>query len=109
MATLGPEGGGRPWRVPVMRTACRAARRGTSGDAVQSIPHGTSAAEGAISRSALSVLRDDEPIDWDGDELRFVIGIAGHEGGHLEILSEVALAFADTDEVDALLGSVDEE
>jgi PTS system mannitol-specific IIA component len=57
----------------------------------------------------LSVLRDDEPIDWDGDELRFVIGIAGHEGGHLEILSKVALAFSDTDEVDALLGSVDEE
>ena len=74
------------------------------------IPHGTNAAKGAITRSALSVLRYDEPIDWDGKEVRFVIGIAGHEGGHLEILSKVAVVFSDTDEVDKLLaaGSADE-
>jgi PTS system mannitol-specific IIA component len=67
------------------------------------IPHGTNASKEAISRSALSVLRYDEPIDWDGNEVRFVIGIAGHEGGHLEILSKVALVFSDGDEVDKLL------
>ena len=67
------------------------------------IPHGTNAAKDAITRSALSVLRYDEPIDWDGNEVRFVIGIAGHEGGHLEILSQVALVFSDSDEVDKLL------
>ena len=67
------------------------------------IPHGTNAAKDAITRSALSVLRYDEPIDWDGNEVRFVIGIAGHEGGHLEILSKVALVFSDGDEVDKLL------
>jgi mannitol PTS system EIIA component len=85
------------------------------------IPHGTNAAKGAITRSALSVLKYDEPLDWDGNEVRFVIGIAGHEGGHLEILSKVAIVFSDGDEVDkllsarspdelyALLGSVNEE
>ena len=74
------------------------------------IPHGTNAAKEAITRSALSVLRYDQPIDWDGHEVRFVIGIAGHEGGHLEILSKVAVVFSDTYEVDKLLaaGSADE-
>ena len=69
------------------------------------IPHGTNAAKEAITRSALSVLRYDQPIDWDGHEVRFVIGIAGHEGGHLEILSKVAIVFSDTDEVDRLLAA----
>jgi len=74
------------------------------------IPHGTNASKEAIERSALSVLRYDQPIDWDGNEVRFVIGIAGHEGGHLEILSKVALVFSDTDQVDELLaaGSADD-
>ena len=69
------------------------------------IPHGTNASKDAISRSALSVVKYDPPIDWDGNEVRFVIGIAGHQGGHLEILSKVAIVFADSDEVDTLLGA----
>ncbi|CAA9325336.1 MAG: PTS system, mannitol-specific IIA component [uncultured Friedmanniella sp.] len=67
------------------------------------IPHGTNAAKGSIRRSALSVVAYDRPIDWDGNEVRFVVGIAGHEGGHLEILSRVALVFSDSDQVDRLL------
>lgn len=67
------------------------------------IPHGTNESKAAIQRSALSVLRYDEPIDWDGNPVRFVIGIAGHEGGHLEILSKVAIVFSDSDQVDELL------
>lgn len=67
------------------------------------IPHGTNAAKGSIRRSALSVVAYERPIDWDGNEVRFVVGIAGHEGGHLEILSRVALVFSDSDQVDRLL------
>lgn len=74
------------------------------------IPHGTNQSKEEIQRSALSVLRYEQPIDWDGNEVRFVIGIAGHEGGHLEILSKVAIVFSDSDEVDKLLqaGSAEE-
>ena len=67
------------------------------------IPHGTNDAKQAITRSALSVVRYDAPLDWDGNEVRFVIGIAGHEGGHLDILSKVALVFTDSEQVDRLL------
>ena len=69
------------------------------------IPHGTNESKGTIKRSALSVIRYDEPIDWDGNEVRFALGIAGYEGGHMDILSRVAILFSDTDEVDKLIAA----
>ncbi|WP_222264049.1 PTS sugar transporter subunit IIA [Modestobacter marinus] len=74
------------------------------------IPHGTNEAKDAILRSALSVVRYDQPIDWDGNEVRFAVGVAGVENGHLEILGKIAIVFSDTDEVDKLLaaGSAEE-
>ena len=67
------------------------------------IPHGTNEAKDQIRRSALSVIRYDEPVDWGGDEARFVVGIAGIENEHLEILSKIAIVFSDEDEVQRLL------
>ena len=74
------------------------------------IPHGTNEAKDAIGRSAISVVRYDAPIDWDGNEVRFAVGIAGVENGHLEILGKIAIVFSDSDEVEKLLaaGSADE-
>src|SRR3954452_12731277 len=69
------------------------------------IPHGTNESKGTIKRSALSVIRYDEPIDWVGNEVRFALGIAGYEGGHMDILSRVAILFSDEDEVDKLLAA----
>ncbi|TKV60217.1 PTS mannitol transporter subunit IIA [Nakamurella flava] len=67
------------------------------------IPHGTNEAKEQISKSALSVVKYDPPIDWDGNEVRFAVGIAGYEGGHLEILSKIAIIFSDEDEVAKLV------
>jgi mannitol PTS system EIIA component len=74
------------------------------------IPHGTNEAKDAISRSAISVVRYDQPIDWNGNDVRFAVGIAGVENGHLEILGKIAIVFSDSDEVDKLLaaGSAEE-
>ena len=69
------------------------------------IPHGTNESKESIKRSALSVIRYDQPIDWDGNEVRFALGIAGYQGGHMDILSRVAIVFSDTDEVDKLLAA----
>jgi mannitol PTS system EIIA component len=69
------------------------------------IPHGTNESKESIKRSALSVIRYDEPIDWDGNEVRFALGIAGYQGGHMDILSRIAVIFSDTDEVDRLLAA----
>ena len=69
------------------------------------IPHGTNEAKDTIAKSALSVVRYDSPVDWDGNEVRFAVGIAGVNNGHLEILSKIAVVFADMDEVDKLLAA----
>jgi PTS system mannitol-specific IIA component len=69
------------------------------------IPHGTNEAKDAITRSAISVVRYDDPIDWNGNEVRFAVGIAGVENGHLEILGKIAVVFSDSEEVDKLLAA----
>ena len=69
------------------------------------IPHGTNEAKHTIAKSALSVGRYDSPVDWEGNEVRFAVGIAGVNNGHLEILSKIAVVFADTDEVDKLIAA----
>ena len=67
------------------------------------IPHGTNEAKETIKDSALSFIRYDEPIDWGGNEVRFVVGIAGKEGGHMEVLSSIAIIFSDEEQVTRLL------
>lgn len=66
------------------------------------IPHGTNEAKDAILESALSFVRYAEPIDWDGNPVRFVVGVAGKGNEHLEILGRIAIVFSDEDEVAAL-------
>lgn len=66
------------------------------------IPHGTNETKDRILASALSVVRYDGGVDWDGQPVSFVVGIAGRGDEHLEILSQIALLFADDDEVAGL-------
>lgn len=63
------------------------------------IPHGTNETKDAILDSALSVVRYDGGVDWAGDPVTFVIGIAGKGDEHLEILSQIAILFSDEDDV----------
>lgn len=63
------------------------------------IPHGTNETKAAILDSALSFVRYDGGVDWDGNAVTFVVGIAGKGDEHLEILSQIALLFSDDDEV----------
>ncbi|MCU1443383.1 MAG: mannitol transporter subunit [Cryobacterium sp.] len=67
------------------------------------IPHGTNEAKDSILRSALSLVRYTEPIDWDGEQVKFAVGIAGLNNEHLEILSKIAIVFSDEDEVQKLI------
>lgn len=66
------------------------------------IPHGTNEAKSTIKRTAMSFVRYTEPLDWNGEPVEFVIAIAGIGDEHLELLQKVALAFADTAQVDKL-------
>ena len=66
------------------------------------IPHGTNEAKDGILTSALAFVRYDQPIDWDGNPVRFVVGIAGKGDDHLGILSGIAIAFSDEATVEKL-------
>ena len=66
------------------------------------IPHGTNEAKGLINRSAISVVRYPDGIEWNGNPVKFVIGIAGANNEHLELLSKIAEVFLDNDAVATL-------
>ncbi|MHA7279112.1 PTS mannitol transporter subunit IICBA [Arthrobacter sp. MDT2-2] len=63
------------------------------------IPHGTNAAKDLIRRSAVSIVRYPEGIDWNGKQVKFVVGVAGVNNEHLSILSAIARVFSDKEQV----------
>lgn len=74
------------------------------------IPHGTNAAKDHIMKSAVSVIRYPEGIDWNGKQVKFVVGVAGVNNEHLHILSSIAKVFTNKSQVAQLEAatSVDE-
>ncbi|HEX3295635.1 MAG TPA: PTS mannitol transporter subunit IICBA [Nocardioides sp.] len=69
------------------------------------IPHGTNEAKSSIRRTALSFVRYDEPVDWNGKQAEFVVGVAGAGDDHLALLSRIAGIFTDAEQVAALRGA----
>ena len=63
------------------------------------IPHGTNETKDTILDSALSFVRYDGGIDWGGQPVTFVVGIAGTGDEPLDILSQIALIFSEDDDV----------
>jgi mannitol PTS system EIICBA or EIICB component len=63
------------------------------------IPHGTNEAKGLIHHTAISFVRYDSPVDWNGKPAEFVIGIAGAGDDHLALLSRVAETFVDQEAI----------
>ena len=73
------------------------------------IPHGTLEGKDDVLHSALAIIRYEHPIKWDGEDVRFVIGIAGKNGTHMDALAVVAEVFSDIESVDALLDADSED
>lgn len=73
------------------------------------IPHGTDEAKGEIRRSAISLVRYEGTVDWDGNPVRVVVGIAGVGDEHLSLLSRIALVFTDPDRVERVLAATTRE
>ncbi|MET3141448.1 UNVERIFIED_ORG: PTS system mannitol-specific IIC component [Arthrobacter sp. UYEF10] len=63
------------------------------------IPHGTNAAKDHILKSAVSVIRYPDGIDWNGKQVKFVVGVAGINNEHLHILSSIAKVFTNNAQV----------
>ncbi|MDQ0799281.1 PTS mannitol transporter subunit IICBA [Arthrobacter sp. SLBN-112] len=73
------------------------------------IPHGTNAAKDHIRKSAVSVIRYPEGIDWNGKEVKFVVGVAGINNEHLHILSSIAKVFTNKEQVARLEAATSED
>ncbi|MFM6971697.1 MAG: PTS sugar transporter subunit IIA [Rhodoluna sp.] len=73
------------------------------------IPHGTLEGAVFVKSSALAIIRYEKPIDWDGNEVKFVVGIAGRDGTHMESLAMLAEIFSDMATVERLLAAKNED
>lgn len=73
------------------------------------IPHGTNEVKPLIKRTGVVVMTYPEGIDWNGDKVKLVVGIAAKGEEHLEVLGRI-VAIASTDEdTDKLVASADAE
>lgn len=73
------------------------------------IPHGIENSEQNILESGLSVIQIPQGVAF-GDELAYVmIGIAGKDGAHIELLSQIALVCMEPDNVEQLRISQDKK
>jgi len=73
------------------------------------IPHGEKAYKSDILRTGLSVLTYPEPLDWSGQPVYLVIGIAAQGDEHLSILENIVDKLESGDDVLALVRSGDRE
>ncbi|MBO1199135.1 PTS sugar transporter subunit IIA [Staphylococcus simiae] len=69
------------------------------------IPHGTDEAKSSVLQSGLTLLQIPEGVDWDGEEVKVVVGIAGKDGEHLDLLSKIAITFSEEENVDRIVNA----
>lgn len=67
------------------------------------IPHGISRSEKDILRSGIVVLQYPEGISYNGETARLVIGIAGKNNEHLDILANIACLLDSPENVDRIV------
>ncbi|CAM4106633.1 PTS mannitol transporter subunit IICBA [Lederbergia lenta] len=67
------------------------------------IPHGTEEAKQAVLKSGFTVLQVPNGVDFDGQKVRLIFGIAGKDGTHLEILSGIAVTCSDMDNIEKMV------
>lgn len=73
------------------------------------LPHGVEEAKKEIKASGIAVMIFPEGTDWDGEDVKLVIGIAGTGEEHLAILSNIAIKMSTPDAVEQLIaGSIDQ-
>ena len=73
------------------------------------VPHGTLAAKDAVTRNALVLLRFAEPVDWNGNDVYVVIGLAARGRGHIGLLSRLAALLLEPERAAALRAATDRD
>ncbi|WP_298787140.1 PTS sugar transporter subunit IIA [uncultured Marinococcus sp.] len=73
------------------------------------IPHGTEDSREWVDHSGLSVVQVPDGVDFDGNEVRILIGIAGKGDEHLNILSKIAIVCSDEDNIEKMVQASSKE
>lgn len=74
------------------------------------IPHGTDDAKSEVLHSGLSFVQVPEGVDFGGGNVaKLLIGIAGKNNEHLEILSQIAIVCSDEDNIEKLVNASSRE
>lgn len=66
------------------------------------IPHGISKSEERIKESGISLLQIPEGVDYDGEIAYVVIGIAGKNDEHIEMLGKMAVTCSDAANIEKI-------
>lgn len=71
------------------------------GEAI-AFPHATLAEVDAVNRDAIVVLRFPDGVDWDGNPVSVVIGLAAQGRGHIGLLSRLATVLLEPGKAEAI-------
>ncbi|WNS78433.1 PTS mannitol transporter subunit IICBA [Domibacillus sp. DTU_2020_1001157_1_SI_ALB_TIR_016] len=69
------------------------------------IPHGTEEAKKEVLKSGFTVIQVPQGVDFDGNLVRLIFGIAGKDGTHLEILSGIAVTCSEMENIEKLVNA----
>lgn len=69
------------------------------------IPHGTEEAKKEVLKSGFTVIQVPQGVDFDGNLVRLIFGIAGKDGTHLEILSGIAVTCSEMENIEKLVSA----
>ncbi len=67
------------------------------------IPHGEASASQYVDKTGLAVMIYPNGIDWNGEEVKIVIGIGAKDGEHMDILASIAVALMEEETVDKIV------
>ncbi|MDY3705405.1 PTS sugar transporter subunit IIA [Vagococcus lutrae] len=73
------------------------------------IPHGTEGSQESIIESGIVLLQVPNGVEFDGETVKIVIGIAGKGDSHLDLLSNIAIVCSDHENVEALVAATSAE
>ncbi|MGE6256640.1 PTS sugar transporter subunit IIA [Heyndrickxia sporothermodurans] len=73
------------------------------------IPHGTENAKSSVIESGLSVVQVPDGVDFGGNIVKILIGIAGKNNEHLDILSKIAIVCSEEENVEKLVQAKSED
>ncbi|MDD3027607.1 MAG: PTS sugar transporter subunit IIA [Erysipelotrichaceae bacterium] len=69
------------------------------------LPHGVEQVKDAIVNSGIAIMIFPDGVDWDGNDAKIVIGIAGKGGEHMTILANIATKLIDINVCEQLIAS----